>query len=475
MKAAAAYIRVSTEEQVEYSPNSQLRAIRDYAKRNDMILSDDFIFIDEGISGRKAEKRPGFMRMIGTAKIKPRQFDAILLWKFSRFARNREDSIVYKSMLRKQCGIEVISISEQLGEDKTSILIEALIEAMDEYYSINLAEEVRRGMSEKARRGEVVSTPPFGYDVKNNVFIPNFETAPVVNYLFNEYLKGRGCLELAKELNAVGIRTKHGNKWESRGIEYILCNVVYTGKLTWTPVKTKTRNYNCEDTIISQGKHEPIIKQSIFDEVQKLIEEKKRLFPKYSRSTSNEFMLKGFLKCSNCGGSLVYSAGDRVQCNRYSKGTCEVSHSVGLSRLNNSVISALKSDLENQYFNIYTKPCKNESKLNIASSLLEKEFRRLERVREAYEAGIDTIDEYQDNKIKIMERITEFEKIIKKPEHTKNNIYKNLSENILKSIEILQDNNCTECIKNIILRSFVRKIIYIKKTKSIEIYYHILM
>ena len=82
------------------------------------------------------------MQMIGIAKSKPTPFSSILVWKFSRFARNREDSIVYKSMLRKQCGIDVVSISEQLGEDKTSILIEALLEAMDEYYSINLAEEV---------------------------------------------------------------------------------------------------------------------------------------------------------------------------------------------------------------------------------------------------------------------------------------------------------------------------------------------
>ena len=81
----------------------------------------------------------------------------ILLWKFSRFARNREDAIVYKSMLRKQLGIEVVSISENVGDDKMSVLIEAMIEAMDEYYSINLAEEVKRGMTEKVSRGEPVT------------------------------------------------------------------------------------------------------------------------------------------------------------------------------------------------------------------------------------------------------------------------------------------------------------------------------
>ena len=474
MKTAAAYIRVSTEDQVEYSPDSQLKAIRDYARKNDMILPEEFIFVDEGISGRKAAKRPEFMKMIGTAKIKPKQFDVILLWKFSRFARNREDSIVYKSMLRKQCGIEVISISEQLGEDKTSILIEALIEAMDEYYSINLAEEVRRGMTEKAQRGEVVSTPPFGYDVKDNVFVPNPETASVVKMIFNKYLSGRGCLEIAKELNTMGIRTKYGNKWENRGVEYVLRNVVYTGKLTWTPVKSKTRDYKNEATIITQGKHEPIIEQEIFDKVQKMILEKKKLFPKHSRQSSNEFMLKGFLKCSNCGGALVYALNDRVQCNRYSKGTCEVSHSASLIKLNASVINALKSDLETQNFNIYNiKSAEEQKGSDITPMLIEKEKKKLERIKEAYAAGIDTLEEYRSNKEKILKAIEELEKNKKSSVITKEDMHKKLIATIRQSLDILEDPNCSESLKNITLRSFVRQIVYAKKTQSIEILYQV--
>lgn len=474
MKTAAAYIRVSTDDQIEYSPDSQLKAIRDYARKNDMILPEEFVFIDEGISGRKAEKRPEFMKMIGTAKLKPKQFDVILLWKFSRFARNREDSIVYKSMLRKQCGIDVISVSEQLGEDKTSILIEALIEAMDEYYSINLAEEVRRGMTEKAQRGEVVSTPPFGYDVKDNVFIPNPETAPVVQMIFEKYLNGQGFLEIARDLNAMGIRTKYGNQWENRGVEYVLRNVVYTGKLTWTPVKSKTRDYNNGDTIITQGKHEPIIEQETFDKVQNMILEKKRHFTKHSRQSSIEYMLKGFLKCSNCGGSLVYSAQGRVQCNKYSKGRCEVSHSASLSKLNASVISALKSDLETQHFNIYQEPAATAQTNNdLTPVLIEKERKKLQRVKEAYEAGIDTLEEYRTNKEKILKTIEELEKNKKKPEPKKEDIHKKLSSTIKQSLDILEDPNCSESIKNITLRSFVRQVVYMRKSNSIEILYQI--
>ena len=134
MRTAAAYIRVSTDGQLEYSPDSQLKVIRDYAQKHDFLLPEAYIFREEeGISGKEAKKRPAFMRMIGIAKQKPKPFDCIILWKFSRFARSRRDSIVYKTMLRKQLGIDVVSVTEQLGDDKLSLLLEAVIEAMDEY------------------------------------------------------------------------------------------------------------------------------------------------------------------------------------------------------------------------------------------------------------------------------------------------------------------------------------------------------
>ena len=133
MKTAAAYVRVSTDHQTELSPDSQIKQIYNYAKLHHLIVPPEFIFSDEGISGKHTKNREAFNQMIAMAKTTPKPFDVILVWKFSRFARNREDSILYKSMLRKQLGIEVISITEPIGDDKMAVLMEALIEAMDEY------------------------------------------------------------------------------------------------------------------------------------------------------------------------------------------------------------------------------------------------------------------------------------------------------------------------------------------------------
>ena len=168
-RLAAAYIRVSTDDQVELSPASQLVEIRKWGSANGYIVPDEFVFVDEAKSGRRVTGRDEFRRLIGSAKQKPKPFDAILLWKFSRFARNRDDAVLYKSILRKQLHIEVISIKEPIAEGKLGIIMEAMIEAMDEYYSINLAEDVKRGMEEKHRRGELQSTPSFGYAAQDGI------------------------------------------------------------------------------------------------------------------------------------------------------------------------------------------------------------------------------------------------------------------------------------------------------------------
>ena len=142
LKTAALYIRVSTDKQEELSPDSQKRLLLEYAKNHNMIVPPEYIYMENGISGRRADKRPKFQQMISAAKLSSHPFDVILVWKFSRFARNQEESIVYKSMLRNKCHVDVVSISEPLIEGPFGGLIERIIEWMDEFYSIRLSGDV---------------------------------------------------------------------------------------------------------------------------------------------------------------------------------------------------------------------------------------------------------------------------------------------------------------------------------------------
>ena len=154
-------VRVSTDKQDELSPDSQEKLIREYAKNNNIILLK--IFYEIGVSGRHAEKRHTFQDMIARAKAPDHPVDVIVVWKFSRFARNQEESIVYKSLLKKQHNVDVVSVSEPIVEGPFGTLIERIIEWMDEYYSIRLSDEVLRGMKDKAIQEGYQMVPPLGY------------------------------------------------------------------------------------------------------------------------------------------------------------------------------------------------------------------------------------------------------------------------------------------------------------------------
>lgn len=474
MKIAAAYIRVSTEDQVEYSPDSQLTEIRKYAKAHDMTVPDDLIFVDEGISGKNTKKRPAFNAMIGAAKSNPRPFDAILLWKFSRFARNRQDSIVYKSMLRRELGIEVISISEPIGDDKMSILFEAMIEAMDEYYSINLAEEVRRGMTQRAKEGGYNTYAPFGYRLENHKFIPNPETAPLVQKIFHDFLAGTTIQSLTHQINDLGIRTRFGNRFDRRNIEYILKNPVYIGKVRWTPTGKVRRHHESKDTIITDGTHEPLIAEDVFAAAQAKLEQQRLTYGRYHRVDGKPFMLKGIVKCSCCGSTLVPAFGGKsLQCHNYTKGKCPISHSITVTSLTTSVLNQITHDFEAMDFAILSangKCVRNDADREIINRQIEREKLKLVRVREAFEAGIDTLEEYRINKKRIQDQITRLEQSRPKPQEVISTA--EFVRLHAADLEKLKRDDVPEEEKNNIIRSFVQKIIFNRKNSSFSILYH---
>lgn len=476
MKTGAAYIRVSTDMQLELSPESQLKAIKDYAQKNGIILSNEFIFRDEGISGRKAEKRPDFMRMIAAAKSKPKPFDVILIWKFSRFARNREDSIVYKSMLRKQCGIDVISISEQLGEDKTSILIEALLEAMDEYYSVNLAEEVKRGMTEKARRGGIVSAPPFGYDTGKDGFVADPERAEIVRQIFYKFVNGERTLGIAKWLNYTGVTTRSGKPFANRTVEYILGNPVYIGKVRWNTngKATATSQYvSTEDTIITDGRHDPIISEEIFNKAQEIMASVKKKYPKHSFQSVSAYMLRGLVRCGSCGATLTMSAkGKGLQCYRYAHGQCRISHYVSADKINGAVSLRIQADPVLEIFFINSSTKRDGGKAEYIKACIKKERCKLERIKSAYENGIDTLDEYKDNKQKIIADIQDFERQLNDREDCKEKLI-DIKNEISEAYEIIVSPYIAEDVKNEVLRAFIERIEYDRSDGNIEIFYKI--
>ncbi|WP_164918906.1 MULTISPECIES: recombinase family protein [Acutalibacteraceae] len=462
MKTAAAYIRVSTSDQMEYSPDSQLECIRDYARKNGYLLPEKYIFREEdGVSGRGAAKRTEFQRMIAEAKRRPRPFDCVLLWKFSRFARSRADSVLYKTLLRR-LGIDVVSVSEPLGDDKTSILVEAMIEAMDEYYSVNLAEEVRRGMREKISRGEPVTAPPFGYRMKEKRFVTVPDEAAAVRLIYADFLRGTPPLEIAEKLNAAGIRTRRGGRWEARAVRYILKNPVYRGALRWNPEGTLGRGSSGAETLLTGDSHEAIVPAELWSAAQSRFRPGTAL-----RRSAPACMLRGLVHCSSCGSLLVPSSSGSMQCCGYSHGSCRVSHSISMRKLEAMVTAMLANDLQVTSLRISAFSSDEGEERVLIKHRLDRERGRLSRLREAYLNGVEPLAGYTKEYRETELACRNLESRLNRPADAAPEQRSQRRDLIL----LLRGNDFTPEQKNALLRSLIRKIVFDRGRNRISLYY----
>lgn len=472
MKVAAGYIRVSTDDQLEYSPDSQFKILQEYAKSHDILLAEEHIYREEeGKSGRKAEKRPEFMRMIAAAKQTPSPFDVILVWKYSRFARNQEESIVYKSLLQRQCGIEVISVSEPLIDGPFGSLIERIIEWMDEYYSIRLSGEVKRGMKEKIQRGEYAAGAPFGYQMVDGKLLFHPQNSSIAKMIFDDFIAGMGYKQIAMKLNDMGCHTKRGGAFDNRIVKYILMNPVYIGKVRWNPSGQINDHPNQSDTILVDGKHEPLISLDIWNQTVTRMEEIKSKYPKYAKlEVPQRYLLQGIIKCSNCGGGLVRAnQGTRFQCAKYNHGTCKVSHSAPVDDLNKRSIDLICQSLESGKFQLVYKSTSSPDVTHIQQQI-NREKRKLARIKEAYSMGIDTLEEYRDNKKRIQDVILRLEEQQQPP---KKLTKKQFADKFTPIAARLRETKLSETEKNDLLRGFVDKITFRRSENTLDVVFYV--
>lgn len=483
LKIGAAYIRVSDERQDEYSPDSQLKKIREYAAKDGYIIPDEYVFYDDGISGKSVKKRDSFNLMIATAKSKEHPFERIYVWKFSRFARNQQEAIVYKNLLRK-IGVAVKSVSEPIPDDHFGTLIERIIEWMDEFYLINLGAEVERGMTEKVSRGEPAVYAPFGYLNAENTYIIDEESgaANVVKEIFQRYADGEKQRDIAISLGQKGIRTKRGNLPENRWVDYILHNPAYIGKNRWTPGGIKAvskRDYHNESIDIYDGNWQPLISMELWDKVQQMLNTQKMAYAKYARKSQGvEYMLKGLVRCSSCGATLAaggtYGKNNTrtMQCCNYSRGSCHSSHSIAIPKIEKAFIEGLKQALGEKKFPIIPKlPKKNKRDEVDYDKLIALEERRLVRAKEAYLAEIDTIEQYKQSKKEITEKIEELKG--KKNKVVIQDVDINaLADKITKAVEFIERDDVTPAAKNEVLHNIIEKIVYQKAEENLAIYFH---
>ncbi len=303
----AVYARVSSDKQdTDLSITAQLKNLREYAAKSGHDIVKEFV--DEAESGRTAA-RPAFKDMISMARRPSKPIDAILVWKYSRFARSRQDSIVLKTLLRKQ-GVQVISITEPFEDTPTGRLLEAMIESLDEFYSANLGQEIRRGMRESASRGfYMASKAPYGFlriKVKDGnkerpQLTPEPHEASVVARIFSEVCDGKGLKEIGKALEKEGVAGPGGKGWGKATLHKILTNEAYTGTLVWGNSSTDIHKM---PPVRVEGAWPAIVSKDSFKCAQRIL--KQRSFSNmHPRRVSSNYLLSGIARCGHCGKALI--------------------------------------------------------------------------------------------------------------------------------------------------------------------------
>lgn len=480
------YVRVSTDKQEELSPDSQAKLLKDFAHKNGIIISK--IFYELGVSGRKAEKRPEFQKMIAMAKSSDHPVDAILVWKFSRFARNQEESIVYKSLLKKKHNVDVISVSEPLVDGPFGSLIERIIEWMDEYYSVRLSGEVTRGMTEKAKRGGYQARPPLGYRIAERGKPPVIveEEAEIIRIIFQKYaLEGMGMFDIARYLNLCGFKTSHGKEFERRSVEYILENPTYCGMIRWNRTVNETNEIRPKDEwIIADGQQPAIISKELFDRAaaRRNMEYK----PRGNRPSSTyRHWLSGLVKCPVCGRTMIAKKivnGKRTYCYfvcyGYSKGKCLAKNSISSLKLAPAILQSLKDVLNNQQLSFrYIQP-EPETAPDLSDILLDQLKRideKLDRIKEAYRNGVDTLEEYKENKALVQNEKQLLEKQLAElpaQDSESDQAESALLDRVKNVYEIVNSESVDDVTKNEILKSIIEKIVYNKEKDTLEVYYY---
>ena len=300
---AVVYARYSSHSQGEQSIEGQLSEAHKYAASHGYTIVQEYV--DRAKSGR-TDNRDQFQKMLrDTAK---GQFSVIILWKVDRFGRNREE-IALNKMKCKKNGVRVEYVAETIPNTPEGVILESVLEGFAEYYSLQLSQNIRRGLAESAEKCQCTGgNRPMGYLTgPDKKFIIDPDTAPTVKLIFDLYAAGNTISEIINHLNDLGLRNRRGGPFSKSSLYSILTNEKYTGV------------YFYQDKRIEGGMPR-IVDDSTFWKVQELMKINKRA-PAHKWSKS-DYILTDKLFCGKCGSSMIGESGIGKTGVKYSYYTC---------------------------------------------------------------------------------------------------------------------------------------------------------
>ena len=350
-KFAVGYCRVSTDEQRKESIDHQQREIQKYADENGIEIIE--WYKDHGYSGT-TNKRPALERMIKDSKRK--KFSLVLVWKLDRFSRNTYAGTVAKHAL-KENGVFLYSVIERIDNTPEGKIVEALFEAMNQYYVGNLARGVLGGMIENAlnslsngsctygymltpkldENGNIISKKTKGGKIKTvNAYTIHPENSAAVKLIFKMFLEGADRNSILKRLKDLGYKVAKGKDFNGTHIDKILRNERYTGVYIFEYNKGKQVNYNPVEVIRNEGGLPKIIEKEDFDKVQQILDARKH---KPNSHSLVDYLLTGKVVCGECKAAFTGST-------HYKNGTPYYYYRCGRESPDCKVVSVRKEALE---------------------------------------------------------------------------------------------------------------------------------
>ena len=299
---AVIYLRVSSAQQVEkdhteegYSIPAQREACLRFIEQNGWDLAGEYV--DAGESARSAD-RPQLQLMLHDIKHDP-SIAYVVVHKIDRMARNLEDHTAIRGLLKK-AGAQLVSVTEGISETPSGRMIEGILATLAEYYSANLASEIKKGMHQKVKMGGWPRRCTIGYLNKREAIggrsiasvILDPERSALVAEGFERYATGEIALSrLAEVMDDRGLRTRVGNPVTAQRWQEIFRNPFYMGRVVW-------------DGQEYEGTHEPLVSADLFLRVERALETRNSAG---TRERRHVHYLKGSLRCGECGAPLTYS------------------------------------------------------------------------------------------------------------------------------------------------------------------------
>ena len=389
-KFAVSYLRVSTRGQAErggghdegFSIPAQREANKKKAASLGAMVGKEFV--DRGASAKSAD-RPQLQAMLEYVKENADRVDYVIVHKVDRLARNRDDDSDIMRVLR-ECGVQLVSASESIDDTPSGMLLHGIMSSIAEFYSRNLATEVKKGMGEKVKGGGTVGRAPLGYlnvrriDEKGReerTVETDPERAPLIKLAFEEYATGNWSLAgITDYLNALGLTTRSTPKIASKEvgrstIESILKNPYYAGVIRY-------------DGVEYDGAHEPLVDLETFNKVQSILAS----HVNGERVREHPHFLKGTLYCHKCGSRMIVTYAKGRHGDIYPYFICAGRHRNGKSKKDCDMKAILIDEVESQVERIYDNySLKPEERLLVEAYMQEC----IANEREKYKAELNSL------------------------------------------------------------------------------------